>query len=74
MMLFIFQDVQDIGDGNYHAGGGVVVVARNRADILEVAPFLKAHYDLHAPDMVYALHENEHHDPAVFKFPNAGCC
>lgn len=73
MNVYIWKSIAQCS-GNYHSDGGVVVIAETEAIARELArsenPCCLIDAAEH-PDLVVAVGE---HAPAVFIFPNAGCC
>lgn len=74
MKIFIFEQIDQL-TGNYHSGGGLVVVARDQDHVKEL---VSAHSDI-------VLDENEWSsatvydvqgevEPTMYIFPDAGCC
>ena len=87
MKVYIFKEVEQLTD-NYHEGGGLVVVAKDKEHVKELIKWANE-YDkwdeTHLKDAEIALTEKEWegvivyptNDDAkanVFVFPDAGCC
>jgi hypothetical protein len=74
MKLFIFEEVEKL-TYNYHSGGGLVVIAE---DTEAAKALISTDSDITITEeewskvKVYELMDNE--EPAMFIFPDAGCC
>lgn len=74
MKVFIFEDVEQVSD-NYHAGGGILIVANNKdhaIKLIEQEDYVKVTEEEWEKVVVYELKNNE--EPKVIVFPDAGCC
>jgi len=75
MKMFIFEDVSDL-TYNYHSGGGLVVVARDKDHALELIStdsnivIKEEHW---SSVIVYNL-LGQKIEPKMYIFPDAGCC
>jgi hypothetical protein len=76
MKLFLFKRIERVSD-SYHSEGGLVIVAND----LEHAESLIADNEFIEPTgmewaeaKVFELAQGEDYQPAVFVFPDAGCC
>jgi hypothetical protein len=79
MRVFIWSDVEGL-TGNYHSGGGLVVIADSLADARNLVREKAGYRDLLCdavddvvPDLAIGLLDMGI-VPAVFVFPDAGCC
>lgn len=87
MKIFIWQNIAEL-TSNFHSGGGLVVIAENEAEAVKAAQEKGAKfttYDPHYPKtgnlreektdyLSYDLSPDTTASPAVFIFPDAGCC
>lgn len=76
MMLFLFRRIDQVS-GNYHPEGGLVIVAYDReraqdliAESSEIQP-TESDWD---EVIEYELMTGHGYQPAVYVFPDAGCC
>lgn len=75
MKIFIFEYLDQVSD-NWHGGGGLTVIAKDKAQVTEM---VNADKDIVIGEeewedvKVYDL-ADEHAEPKIFVFPDAGCC
>ena len=74
MKMFVFEYNGQVSE-NYHAGGGLMVIAKDKDHVNEL---IKKEEYIEIKDsewedvIVYDLKNDE--EPRVFVFPDAGCC
>lgn len=68
--IWIFEDLDQVS-GNYHSGGGLVIVAKN----IEMAKLLVSQdNDIEILDWDKSKVGDTTLDKAIYVFPDAGCC
>ncbi|MEI2356083.1 hypothetical protein [Mesobacillus zeae] len=75
MKIYVFEDVEQVSD-NYHSGGGLAIVAKDReqvAELVDKEDYIRLSQADWNDVKVYAL-SSEDTEPRVFVFPDAGCC
>jgi hypothetical protein len=74
MKMYVFQYNYKVS-GNYHEGGGLMVVAENTnhvKEMIEKEEYIEITNEEWQEVVVYELMDNE--KPRIFVFPDAGCC
>lgn len=76
MYIFIFSYVSELTE-NYHSGGGLVVIAKDKKDVKKIIAdnsYIKLTDDDWKTVKKYKLDDIGEYKSDYFVFPNAGCC
>jgi|SRR5579875_864282 len=74
MKMFVFQYLEQVSE-NFHAGGGLIVIAKDEEHVKELIlneEFIEIKDAEWKDVVVYELKNEE--KPRIFVFPDAGCC
>lgn len=76
MQLFLFRRIEQVSE-NYHPEGGLVIVANDlegAMSLIREDEHIKPTGEEWTKVIVYELMPGHGYQPAVYVFPDAGCC